>query len=131
MKNILLAMLFIASCTEAKKQLQVSPTQIRLGNVTAGDTIGYRLTLRNLSPQNSIHVSGIPSNCTCAIVESDSFVILPLSKREVRGKFIGKKEDMGEVSQRIAIHSDADTLFQFVTVSAMVVNNLLHTKLQQ
>ncbi len=65
-------------------------------------------------------VMGISSNCTCAIIELDSFLIPPQSSKEVKGKYIGKKEDSGNVYQRIAIHSDADSAFQFVTILAHV-----------
>lgn len=119
-KRILIAMLFFASCNNSKKQLIISPSDIHLGVVNVGDTMGYKISFRNTSTKDTILVKGISSNCTCAIVASDSFCIPPLATKDVSGKYIGKKDDTGTISQRIAIHSDADSAFQFVTIRAQV-----------
>jgi len=119
-KKILIAMLFFASCKQSKKQLIICPYDIHLGVVNVGDTMAYKISFRNASTKDSIFVKGISSNCTCAIVSSDSFHIPPQATMEVSGKFIGKKEDTGSISQRIAIHSDADSAFQFVNIMAQV-----------
>ena len=119
-KKIFIAILLFASCNNSKKQLIISPSNIYLGVVKVGDTMGYKISFLNASKKDSILVKGISSNCTCAIVASDSFCIPPLATKVVSGKYIGKKDDLGRVTQRIAVHSDSDSAFQFVTLNATV-----------
>lgn len=124
MKKTILILVLLNSCVGNKhKKLLITPASINLGNINArpNDTLRYKFSLTNNSESENILIKGISSSCACTIIDNNSFMLLPKESKILNGILIVKREDAGLVSQKVSIHSDGDSIFQFVTISATII----------